>query len=139
LQLQSSNPGMMLPTMEVGPRDYLMEILRVMATVMGGSSRFLSLLATKADESLHVGPHIAPDSGGARVFEIDGENTSSQNPLPASNPLEDCIGEYNQHAAQVFDFGALSEASIAWLADDSYVGAISEEHSLSQEHFISSP
>jgi hypothetical protein len=39
---------------EVGPRDYLMELVRIQGTVMGGSSKYLRLLAAKADECLHV-------------------------------------------------------------------------------------
>ena len=39
---------------EIGPRDYLMELVRIQGTVMGGSSKYLRLLAAKADECLHV-------------------------------------------------------------------------------------
>lgn len=117
--------------MEVGPRDYLMEILRVMSSVMGGSSRFLSLLATKADECLYVGPRTAPEPSGGRVFEIEGENNH-----PASASFEDSIDDYDPDAAQQFDFGALSEASIAWLADDNFVDAIPGEHFHSHENPI---
>jgi len=41
-------------TFEIGPRDYLMELMRIMGTVSGGSSRYLRLLAAKADECLQA-------------------------------------------------------------------------------------
>lgn len=40
--------------LQIGPRDYLMELIRIMGTVLGGSSRYLRLLAFKADECLQV-------------------------------------------------------------------------------------
>jgi hypothetical protein len=40
--------------LEIGPRDYLMELVRILATDMEGSSKYLKLLATRADECLEV-------------------------------------------------------------------------------------
>ena len=37
---------------EVGPRDYLVELVRILGTVMRGSSKYLSLLTVKAKECL---------------------------------------------------------------------------------------
>ncbi|KFY10570.1 hypothetical protein V492_04950 [Pseudogymnoascus sp. VKM F-4246] len=39
---------------QIGPRDYLMELVRILGTVLGGSSRYLRLLTLKADECLQV-------------------------------------------------------------------------------------
>ena len=40
--------------MEIGPRDSLIELVRILGTVLGGSSKYLRLLAAKADECLKV-------------------------------------------------------------------------------------
>ncbi|KAN0098915.1 hypothetical protein V8E51_014578 [Hyaloscypha variabilis] len=41
--------------LEIGPRDYLMELVRILATDIEGSSKYLRLLASKAEECLEVG------------------------------------------------------------------------------------
>ena len=41
-------------SLEIGSREYLMELLKILGTVQGGSSRYLNILAAKADESLQV-------------------------------------------------------------------------------------
>ena len=46
--------SMQVSSFEIGPRDYLMELMRILGTVLGGSSRYLRLLAAKADECLQV-------------------------------------------------------------------------------------
>jgi hypothetical protein len=40
----------------IGPRDYLAELVRILGTVLGGNTRYLRLLAAKADECLQVRP-----------------------------------------------------------------------------------
>jgi hypothetical protein len=40
--------------LEIGPRDYLMELVRILGTLLGGSSKYLRLLAAKADECFQV-------------------------------------------------------------------------------------
>ena len=37
---------------EIGPRDYLMELVRISGTVLGGNSKYLGMLAMKANECL---------------------------------------------------------------------------------------
>ena len=39
---------------EVGPGDYLIELVRILRTVFGGSSKYLGLLSAKANHCLHV-------------------------------------------------------------------------------------
>jgi hypothetical protein len=46
--------SMQVSSLEIGPRDYLMELMRLLGTVLGGSSRYLRLLAAKADEGLQM-------------------------------------------------------------------------------------
>ena len=46
--------SMHVSSLEIGPRDYLMELVRILGTVLGGSSKYLRLLAAKADECLQV-------------------------------------------------------------------------------------
>jgi hypothetical protein len=43
-----------VPGREIGPRDYLMELVKILGTVLGGSSKYLGLLAVKADECLQL-------------------------------------------------------------------------------------
>ena len=40
--------------LEIGPRDYLMELVRIVATDIEGSSKYLRLLAIRADDCLEV-------------------------------------------------------------------------------------
>ncbi|KFZ02014.1 hypothetical protein V500_00499 [Pseudogymnoascus sp. VKM F-4518 (FW-2643)] len=40
--------------LEIGPRDYLMDLVRILGTVLGGGSKYLTLLAAKADDCLQV-------------------------------------------------------------------------------------
>lgn len=46
--------SMQVSNLEIGPRDYLMELMRLLGTVFSGSSRYLRLLAAKADECFQV-------------------------------------------------------------------------------------
>lgn len=79
--------------LEVGARDYLMEMVRMVSTIVGGSSRHLEVLAAKANECL--GPSVDWAGLGAveypqnqhQVWEIDdeeyeklGEVKADQNP-----------------------------------------------------------
>ena len=41
-------------SLEIGPRDYLMELVGILGTCFGGSSKCLGMLAAKAEECLHV-------------------------------------------------------------------------------------
>ncbi|KIM92954.1 hypothetical protein OIDMADRAFT_173626 [Oidiodendron maius Zn] len=44
---------------EVGPRDYLIELVRILGTVLDGSSKYLGLLVAKANDCLHVRIRVA--------------------------------------------------------------------------------
>lgn len=46
--------SMQVPSLQIGPRDYLIELMRLLGTVLGGSSKYLELLAAKANECLQV-------------------------------------------------------------------------------------
>jgi hypothetical protein len=39
---------------EIGPRDYLVEMLKMLSTIRGGKSRYLPLLAVQVDEVLKI-------------------------------------------------------------------------------------
>ncbi|KAI9764292.1 MAG: hypothetical protein M1840_008583 [Geoglossum simile] len=43
------------PSFEIGPPDYLVEMLRMLSTIRGGKSRYLPLLAAQVDEVLKIG------------------------------------------------------------------------------------
>jgi hypothetical protein len=75
--------------LEIGPRDYLMELVRILATDIEGSSKYLRLLATRADECLEVRLRgsLSFNSGSPGVCEIDlDEEVNNHNfvygPLP---------------------------------------------------------
>jgi len=98
--------------MEVGPRDYLMEMLRILSTVLGGSAKYLPMLASKVDECLQVGMRGALESSDSKIIDLeDGE------PLSAIDSLNSTAYD----GTSLFDFGTLSEASMAWL------GSMSDE------------
>jgi hypothetical protein len=103
--------------MEVGPRDYLMEMLRLLSTVLGGSSRFLPMLASKADQCLQVGPRKLDSlSATPKVVELDGI-AGEEGPYDIESVSTEAYdpGSDWTPAGVIYDFGALSEASSAWL------------------------
>lgn len=108
--------------MEVGPRDYLMEMLRILSTVLGGSARYLPMLAAKVDECLHAGVRgsLESSNGYGKVIDLGDEEepyAEAMEPLPAIDNVD--MSAYDGTA--MFDFGTLSEASMAWL------GSMSDE------------
>ena len=106
--------------MEVGPRDYLMEMLRILSTVLGGSAKYLPMLASKVDECLHVGLRGTLESSNSKIIDLEEEEDSyaeGMEPLPAIDNLD--ITAYD--GTGMFDLGTLSEASMAWL------GSMSDE------------
>jgi len=114
LQLHPTVSGVVIQGMEVGARDYLMEMLRLCSTILGGSSRYVSLLAAKADECMHVGPRDAMQSDSGRVVDLEEGHISPLALVAASKPLIDVNGPLINDAG-MFDFGALSDVSMAWL------------------------
>ncbi|KAI9779161.1 MAG: hypothetical protein M1839_007696 [Geoglossum umbratile] len=68
---------------EIGPRDYLIEMLRMLSTIRGGQSRYLPLLAAQADEVLGIScgdpaadPLFIPGSDpGAILGEADSDES----------------------------------------------------------------
>ncbi|KAH0544445.1 hypothetical protein FGG08_001472 [Glutinoglossum americanum] len=74
---------------ELGPRDYLMEMLRMLSTIRGGQSRYLPLLTAQADGVLGIGcsnptvePFFIPRSDpGVILGEVDSDESGydSQN------------------------------------------------------------
>ena len=120
LQLYPALPQTTPMSMEFGPRDYLMEMLKVLSTVLGGSTRYLPMLAAKVEECTNpsIRTVLEPDSGRVLDLEEAEENTFSTS--MATDPYVDSI-TYNEPG--MFDFGTLSEASMAWLgsmSDDSF-------------------
>jgi|SRR5450432_1707144 hypothetical protein len=108
--------------MEVGPRDYLMEMLRVLSTVLGGQTRYLPMLAAKVDECLHAGVRGALEPDNNKIIELDDEDNAfseTMDSIQVAPTLDASI--YNE--PNMFDFGTLSETSMAWLgsmSDDSF-------------------
>jgi len=106
--------------MEVGPRDYLMEMLRILSTVLGGSAKYTPMLASKVDECLHVGLRGTLEPNNSKIINLEEEEDSyveSMEPLSALDSLD--MTTYD--GTGMFDFGTLSEASMAWL------GSMSDE------------
>lgn len=114
---------MSVVSMEVGPRDYLMEMLRLLGTVLGGSSRFLPLLASKADQCLQITPRsMSATNGSPKVIELGDSSHGSDdgrfvNGTGPSTPYDTLLdpGLWNGTIVNGYDFGSLSEASTAWL------------------------
>jgi hypothetical protein len=112
LQLHSASPRALAVGMQVGPRDYLMEMLQILSTVLGGSSRYLSMLAQRADECLHASPRPAIESSSGKVIELGDEEISDQ------NDMMDIGSSYGIPASADYgtlEFSSLSDVSIAWL------------------------
>jgi hypothetical protein len=107
--------------MEVGPRDYLMEMLRILSTVLGGSAKYLPMLASRVDESLHVGLRGSLESNHSKIIDLEEDEEDSyaegMEPLSAIDSLDTTTYD----GTGMFDFGTLSEASMAWL------GSMSDE------------
>jgi hypothetical protein len=101
-----------------------MEMLRMLSTVLGGSARYLPMLAAKVDECLHAGVRGSLESGdinnNGKIIDLEAEEDSyaeAMEPLPAL----DNVNTINYDGNGMFDFGTLSEASMAWL------GSMSDE------------
>ena len=76
------------PALEIGPRDYLMELMKIMGTVLGGSSRYLRLLATKADECLQLnlrGSLSESESSNEMVLSEEIDEDDDENWCPEGN------------------------------------------------------
>lgn len=75
------DPGFVQPsTLEVGPRDYLVELVRIVGTTLGGSYKHLQILATKVGECLQTSvdrPLFIAGGGtgdSSRVYEVQQED-----------------------------------------------------------------
>jgi hypothetical protein len=122
LQLYPALPQTAALSMEVGPRDYLIEILRVLSTVLGGSTRYLPMLAAKVDECTTQGIRAALEPGSGRVVDLGDEETAYSESMETEPGVEG-FNTNGYSESGMFDFGTLSEASMAWLgsmSDDSF-------------------
>jgi len=119
LQLYPVSQNTLVSSMQIGPRDYLMEMIRLCSTVLGGSSRYVSLLSTKADECFHSGPRAINSGSSGRVVELEEDDDSFDND---QSPIYDVdVNGFVPNDVDMFDFGSLSDVSMAWL------GSISNE------------
>ncbi len=121
LQLYPASPPVPAMSMEVGPRDYLMEMLKILSTVLGGSAKYLPMLASKVDECLHVGMRGALESNESKITDLedDEEDSYAEGMEPVS--AVDDLDSNTYDGTGMFDFGTLSEASMEWL------GSMSDE------------
>lgn len=94
LQPRLANPV----AFEFGARDYLMEIMRMVSTVVGGSSKHLEILAVKANECLTTGVDwidIGMENNQGdfqRVFELDDDEQETSVQGTQSESSYDDIG-----------------------------------------------
>ena len=117
-------------SLEIGPRDYLMELIRILGTVLGGSSRYLRLLAAKADECLQVrvrGSLSESESSNELLViqEVDDEDDenyeqdSNEVTFYAPSAVEDCQGleavaQFDERfSEEPFDIDGLSPTDLA--------------------------
>ncbi|KAH0537399.1 hypothetical protein FGG08_005798 [Glutinoglossum americanum] len=69
-------------TFEIGPRDYLMELVNLISTLRGGESRFLPLLLVKINDSL---PHLSPSPSLSGTCSLLAEDVMDcQSPIMGS-------------------------------------------------------
>jgi hypothetical protein len=107
--------------MEVGPRDYLMEMLSILSTVLGGSAKYLPMLASKVDECLQVGMRGALESSDSKIIDLEEDEGDSYTGKIEPISAIDSLNSTAYGRTGLFDFGTLSEASMAWL------GSMSDE------------
>jgi hypothetical protein len=107
--------------MEVGPRDYLMEMLSILSTVLGGSAKYLPMLASKVDECLQVGMREALESSDSKIIDLEEDEGDSYTGKIEPISAIDSLNSTAYGRTGLFDFGTLSEASMAWL------GSMSDE------------
>jgi hypothetical protein len=89
--------AMQVSGLEIGPRDYLMELMRILGSALGGGSRYLRLLAAKADECLQVrirGSVSESESSNdmAVIEEIDFDESESYEQDGSEGMLHECKG-----------------------------------------------
>ena len=79
LSLQHSR--MQVSSFEIGPRDYLMGLLNMLGTCFGGNSKFLGLLAAKAEECLQVNikRSLSENETSNKVVVIEEINDDEEN------------------------------------------------------------
>ena len=129
---------------EVGPRDYMIELVRILGTVLDGSSKYLGLLVAKANDCLHVrikvalggcersgqGPrieHWKDYDDSSKAFENSTNAKSTFDPLPFDDSEE-------LEGAAIADQCKLSYpySQICWPAElnPSPVGSGNEEYQI---------
>jgi hypothetical protein len=115
LQLYPSS--MQVAGLLVGPRDYLMELMMILGTVLGGSSRYARLLAAKVDECLQVrirGSLSESQSSNDMnvVDDIDDENKNFEDKNNSARPCGTSTGDDAQ-ALEVVEFPRANGSSEA--------------------------
>jgi Fungal specific transcription factor domain len=77
--------SMSVSGLEIGPRDYLMELVKILGTFSGGSSKYLGMLAVKADECLQVRITTGLAERETRPIKERGENDNWNEEAPNCN------------------------------------------------------
>lgn len=106
--------------LEVGPRDYLMELVRILGMVVGGGSKYLRLLAAKADECLQVGLRgsLSSSEGSHGIRELDDDEDFEESqavfgpavPVFEKNGIEEVLSSRTGSVQDVaFDMNASSD------------------------------
>lgn len=127
-------------SLEIGPRDYLIELVKILGTCFGGNSKYLKLMVAKADECLHVRVRggLSESEGSNMVEEIvdrideeqqmDYEGNSSASCHP--NSIDEILGlemagtsgetelEPRRDHTQSYEFSNLSELSATDLGNE---------------------
>lgn len=104
--LMLSRSAGMSGMMEIGPKEYLGELMHLLGTVLGGSSKYLQLLAAKADECMGNsirGSLSSTDEEQPRIREVEEDedfDLDTAAPLPFSTSC----------STGTLDFGAPTSA-----------------------------
>ncbi|KAH6663758.1 hypothetical protein B0J14DRAFT_609002 [Halenospora varia] len=80
----SVNPNILqVSALEIGPRDYLMELVQIVGMELGGSSKFSRLLSLRADECLRVRLRgsLCSSNDSYGVHEIHGKEAADTGDL----------------------------------------------------------
>ena len=127
--------SMQVSGLEIGPRDYLLELMWILGTMPGGSSRYLGLLAAKADECLQVriGRGLSGSETSNRMAVIQEINDDDEkihqdddievsfyghSTTPQIRDLEAAV-QYPEPALSGADFGS-DDATLTDLLNESY-------------------
>ena len=119
---------MHVPGLEIGPRDYLIEIVRTLGTVSNGNSKYFRLLAAKADEclQLRLRGNLPEVERSNLIEEIDGETDEEQEVDYGRNNAEKYSQNFMNRILGFEPAGATSQTDLVARRDSYDYSSLSE-------------